>query len=156
MEDLSKIQWQWRCFTDFTAAQMHEILAVRQEVFVVEQKCVYLDADCFDCSSFHLLGRAEDGQLGAYARLSFPGSRYQEPSIGRLLTTASYRGRGLGRMALRLAIKKSRREYPGKVIRISAQLHLESFYGEFGFRGRGLPYDEDGIAHIDMFLEQDG
>ncbi len=154
MVDLSNIQWQWRCFTDFTAAQMHEILAVRQEVFVVEQKCIYRDADSFDCSSFHLLGRAENGQLGAYARLNFPGSRYLEPSIGRLLTTTSFRGRGLGVMALRRAIKKSRREYPGRVIRISAQLYLESFYKGFGFRGRGLPYDEDGIAHIDMFLEQ--
>ncbi len=149
------MQWQWKKPEDLSGIEMHDILAVRQQVFVVEQKCIYLDADELDRLSWHLTGRSENGDLDIYARLNFPGSRFQEPSIGRVLTRTALRKQGYAKMAVNQAIEKSRREYPGQNIKISAQVYLTKFYYELGFRVIGEPYDEDGIEHIDMIVEED-
>ena len=78
-----------------------------------------------------------------------PGRKYAEPSIGRVITTATARGTGLGRELVQRAIGV-RRDLPGARIRISAQTRLERFYAEFGFVAVGAPYLEDGIAHTEM------
>lgn len=134
------------------------MLSLRQNVFVVEQKCTYLDADELDKQSWHLWGRGDDGQLVAYARLNFPNTRYSEPSFGRVLTTKEIRGIGAGRKIVEACIWKSIQEYPSSNIRISAQIYLTKFYEEFGFMSVGNPYDDEGIEHIDMVLDtqQDG
>ncbi len=129
---------------------MHEILALRQQVFVVEQNCVYLDADDLDSKSWHLVGRAAGGQIGAYTRLTFPATRFNEPSIGRVLTAVEMRKKGLAREAVNLAIAKCEQEFPGQAVKISAQLYLKKFYNGCGFKVISEPYDEDGIEHIDM------
>ncbi len=146
--------WQWKKIEDLSGKEMHDILAVRQQVFVVEQNCIYLDADELDRQSWHLTGISENGDVEIYARLNFPGSRFAEPSIGRVLTCTTVRKQGYAKMAVIQAIEKSRREYPGQNIRISAQIYLTRFYSDLGFRLIGEPYDEDGIEHIDMILEE--
>ena len=145
--------WQWQLFEELTGKEMHDILSLRQCVFILEQDCVYLDADKLDCQSWHLTARTDDGQIGVYARLTRPGSRFAEPSIGRVLTRKDKRGKGFARMAVDRAITKCRQEYPGQNIRISAQSYLTRFYTELGFTVTGEPYDEDGIEHIDMILD---
>lgn len=145
--------WRWQLFEELTGKDMHDILSLRQRVFVVEQDCVYLDADHLDCQSWHLTARTDDGEIGVYARLTFPGSRFAEPSIGRVLTQKLLRRKGLAKIAVEKAIAKCTQEYPGHNIRISAQSYLVRFYTERGFRATGKPYDEDGIEHIDMIME---
>ncbi|MDG2989370.1 GNAT family N-acetyltransferase [Candidatus Synechococcus calcipolaris G9] len=147
-----EINWSWKKISDISGAEMHEILALRQSVFVVEQDCAYLDADEWDKQSWHLLGRRDDGQLVAYARLNFPHTRYPEPSFGRVLVTKETRGTGAGRRIVAACIQKSRQEYPGSNMRISAQAYLTKFYEEFGFMGVGDPYEDEGIEHLDMVL----
>lgn len=145
--------WQWARFSDLSPSQLYEILRVRQEVFTVEQDCAYQDADGKDRSAWHLAGWSDDSEspaLLAYLRVVYPGKKYAEPSIGRVLTAASTRGSGLGRELMRRAMESIGREYPDTPIRISAQQHLERFYGEFGFERVSDPYDEDGIPHIEM------
>jgi len=128
------MQWLWQAFEELSGKEMHDILSLRQQVFVLEQNCVYLDADELDCKSWHLTARMDNGQICVYARLTFPGSRFTEPSIGRVLTRETVRRKGFAKMAVEKAITKCRQVYPGQNMRISAQVYLVKFYAELGFR----------------------
>ncbi len=145
-----EIHWQWATLQDLTAAQMHAILAIRQRVFIVEQNCVYQDADDLDLDAWHLTGCRPDGRLAAYLRLIAPGARFAEASIGRLLTVKSMRGRQIASQALIQALRKCEVVYPQQAIHIAAQTYLVDFYRRFGFHAIGSPYKEDGIEHVDM------
>lgn len=147
------IDWQWLAFDDIPNADLYELLRQRQQVFVLEQQCLYPDLDGDDQAAHHLLAwRIENGQreLAAYLRCLAPGARYTEMSLGRVLTTQAARGLGIGRQLLEQGIAHAERLHPGHRIRIGAQAHLESFYASFGFATISAPYDEDGISHIDM------
>lgn len=148
-----EIQWIWQKIEHISGRHMYEILRVRQDIFIVEQQCLYADADDLDFSSLHLSGRDADGRIAVYARLCPPGSRYDEPSIGRLLTVKKKRGSGLARHAIELCIKKAVAEWQSTQLRISAQIYLRNFYSDFGFKKISEVYDEDGIKHIDMMLD---
>lgn len=145
----------WRCdpFDRLTVERLEAIYHARQQVFVVEQTCAYLDVDGCDNRCLHLAAWADDDRtLQAYARLVAPGVKYPEASIGRVLTTDVARGTGLGRELVRRAIEISRMAYPGTGIRISAQARLIDFYTGAGFAVVGSPYEEDGLPHIEMSL----
>lgn len=148
---MSPVRWSWLPFDALTVRQLHDVLALRQEVFVVEQRCAYQDADGADPACVHGLGE-RDGVLVATARLVPPGLKYAEPAIGRVVTSPRARGEGLGRALMREAIAETQRRWPGLPIRIGAQRYLERFYGELGFTVAGAPYDEDGIPHVEMLL----
>jgi ElaA protein len=143
--------WRWCCFDELDVHALDAIYRARQQVFSIEQACVYLDADGFDAQSFHLAAWASDRAVPlAYARVVHPGLKYAEPSIGRVITTGAARGTGLGRELVRRAVANCGAAFPGHGIRISAQTRLERFYGEFGFMAVGAPYMEDGIPHTEM------
>ncbi|ALK95159.1 acetyltransferase [Massilia sp. WF1] len=149
------ITWQWNGFADLTAAQLYAMLALRQEVFVLEQACLYPDIDGLDPGAHHLLGWRDAGgkpELAAHLRCLAPGAKYEEMSIGRVVTSPAARGGGLGRELVAQGIALARQLHPGHAIRIGAQAHLERFYAGFGFVTVSDPYDEDGILHIDMLL----
>jgi ElaA protein len=146
------LQWRWCRLGELTAIELQRIHGARQQVFVLEQHCAYLDADSYDESSFHLAAWAPQQRLPlAYARVVDPGVKYPEPSIGRVLTTAAARGTGLGRELVRRAVAHTVAAHPGQGIRISAQAHLEAFYREAGFVSVGEGYLEDDIPHIEMW-----
>lgn len=144
---------RWRCcrFDELGVHELQRIHIARQQVFVIEQNCVYLDADDVDERSWHLAAW-RDGHAGplAYARIVEPGVKYAEASIGRVITGAAARGTGLGRELVRRAVERAEAVFPGHGIRISAQAHLARFYGAFGFSPVGEEYLEDGIPHIEM------
>ncbi len=117
---------------------------------MIEQNCLYQDADDLDHLAWHLTGSSRNGQLVAYLRVIPPGTRFPEPSIGRLLTIATMRGQYLATCALQQALRKCEAAYPGQTIRIAAQTYLVDFYSRFGFRKIGASYPEDGIEHVDM------
>ena len=147
------IEWQWRGFADLTVAQLYEMLALRQQVFVLEQACLYPDIDGLDPDAHHLLGwRTVDGrrQLAASLRCLAPGAKYAEMSLGRVVTSPAARGTGLGRELVAQGIACAEGLHPGHAIRIGAQAYLEPFYASFGFVTVSEPYDEDGILHVDM------
>lgn len=149
------LRWQWSRMADLTAAELYAVLAARQQVFAVEQRCAFLDADGCDQHAWHLLGWVQDSatpELAAYLRVLDPGCKFAEPSIGRVLTLAPHRRTGLGRVVMREGIARTRAAWPGRPIRIAAQQRLEAFYAGLGFRIASAPYDEDGIAHVDMLL----
>jgi len=147
------ITWQWSGFADLTVAQLYAMLALRQEVFVLEQTCLYPDIDGLDPGAHHLLGWRDAGgkpELVAHLRCLAPGAKYAEMSIGRVVTSPAARGSGLGRELVAQGIALACRLHPGHAIRIGAQAHLEAFYAGFGFVTVSEPYDEDGILHVDM------
>lgn len=140
----------WLPFDRLTPRQVHDVLQLRERVFIVEQRCAYLDADGLDPKCWHGLGTLPDGSLVATARLVPPGLAYEEPAIGRVASSPDHRRAGFGRRLMQEAIRETRRLYPGQDIRIGAQRYLERFYGSLGFVPVGEPYDEDGIPHIHM------
>jgi ElaA protein len=147
------IEWHWLAFEDIPRADWYEVLRQRQAVFILEQTCLYPDIDGCDPVSHHLMGWREiDGQrtLVAYLRCLPPGVKFDEMSLGRVLTTPAGRGTGIGRELLAKAIPLAEKLHPGHRFRIGAQAHLEKFYGSFGFETVTAPYDEDGIMHVDM------
>lgn len=146
------IRWEFCPFVELTPGQLYEILALRESVFVVEQRCPYLDADGRDAHAWHLMGRDETGRLIAYLRIVRPGHRFPEPSIGRVVIVPSFRGQGFGKVLMLEGIRLAEELFPGQSIHISAQHYLQRFYEELGFSKvrEGDPYDEDGIPHIEM------
>ena len=142
--------WQFAPFSALSAEALHRILALRAEVFVVEQHCPYADPDAKDRVSHHLWAVDEGGEVVAVARVVPPGVSYAEPSIGRVATASQVRGMGLGRELMDRALMHAAHCYPGADVVISAQHYLLRFYRELGFQPEGDVYDEDGIPHIQM------
>ena len=145
------IEWQVKRFEQLKIADLYEILRVRQEVFVVEQNCPYQDVDSLDNVSWHLYTSDEKtDKILAYLRITYASCKYDEISIGRVLTTEAARGMGLGKALIQGALEFLDKEAPKSPIRISAQLYLQKFYEDFGFEVVSEPYDEDDIPHIEM------
>lgn len=143
------MNWKWKKFDDLNNHELYEILALRQRVFIIEQKCPYLDADGKDLKSWHLCAW-ENQNLLAYLRVVPAGEKFDEPSIGRVVTAPEARGRGLGKAIMMEAFKRMQAELGPTPIRISAQSYLEKFYTELGFEKVGEGYLEDWIPHIEM------
>jgi ElaA protein len=143
------LTWVWKAFNDLSAEEVYTILCVRQEVFVLEQECLYLDADGKDRKAFHLMGFKGD-ELVAYARILKPGVSYAEVSIGRILSTKNARGTGAGMQLMDQALSRIENEFGQVPIRISAQSYLKEFYQKYDFQPTGKEYLEDEIPHMEM------
>lgn len=144
------MDWFWLPFQEISAVQLYEAMQLRQRVFVVEQNCIFQDADGIDMHSWHGLGYLPNGELGAYARIVPPGKAFDFPSIGRVVTTPALRGKNCGHELMQQAMTRTAKLFPGSEIKIGAQAHLQGFYARFGFAPVGELYDEDGISHIHM------
>jgi ElaA protein len=146
---VSTVRWAWHRFADLGVDNLYDALQLRCRVFVLEQG-PYLDPDGVDRQSWHLLGRDESGVLVSYLRVVDPGVKYAELSIGRVITAPEVRGNGSGRVLMTEGMAGCDRHWPGRDVRISAQAHLEKFYGGFGFARVGDDYLEDNIPHVEM------
>jgi len=150
---MNGLTWRTCRFDDLSVRELEYIYMARQQVFAIEQHCVYLDVDGCDEEAWHVAAWSAQHRVPlAYARLIDPGRKYAEPSMGRVITTQAARGMGLGRTLVRRVIELSRREFPGHGMRISAQSQLERFYAAEGFVIVGQRYMEDGIPHTEMLL----
>jgi ElaA protein len=142
-------RWSWHRFAELGVDNLYDALQLRCRVFVLEQG-PYLDPDGVDRQSWHLLGRDGQGALVSYLRVVDPGVKYEEPSIGRVITAPEARGNGSGRALMAEGVAGCARQWPGRAVRISAQAHLERFYNGFGFVRVGENYIEDTIPHVEM------
>ena len=145
------LEWQWCRLGELSAEQLYAVLAARVAIFVVEQNCAYQDLDGLDGVAEHLIAWSGK-EVAGYLRVLGPGTRFDDPSIGRIITTPPFRGSGLGREVVAKGVEHTRMRYPGQPIRISAQQYLEKFYRDFGFEAVSEPYLEDGIPHVEMLL----
>lgn len=147
----SYIQWVCLPFSELSVYQLFDLLKLRQDVFILEQTCLFPDIEDTDKVCHHLLGYQQD-KLVAALRIVPPEVCYAEPSMGRVATARSVRKNGVGRELMLQGIRKLYELYPGLPVRIGAQYYLKSFYASFGFEAVGDVYDEDGIMHIEMLL----
>lgn len=137
-------------FNELTPFELYALLALRSEVFVVEQNCIYQDLDGVDQQSIHLLFYNELDLIGTL-RIVPKGLIYNEIAIGRVCLDQNYRLKGNGKALMQAGIEYVMKEEK-QAIRISAQAHLEKFYTDLGFKSTEKAYLEDGIPHIEMLL----
>ena len=141
----------WRAFDALTVHDLHDVLRLRADVFVVEQACPFPEIDGRDPDAAHLLARdAPGGALDGTLRLFGPACAGDAAVIGRVATAAAARGTGLGRALMGEGIAEAGRRFGAVPIRIGAQARLEAFYASLGFFRLGEDYVEDGISHCVM------
>ncbi len=145
---LLDIQWMDCAFDELTVHQLYALLKLRQEVFVVEQTCPYLDADGTDITARHCLGFL-DAELILYTRY-FVSSDRDSGIIGRVITRHDFRNKGLGHLLMMETERRMLEQQRVSEIELGAQAHLRMFYEKLGYRVCGNEYDEDGIPHLPM------
>ncbi|AHE48143.1 GNAT family acetyltransferase [Aeromonas hydrophila 4AK4] len=146
------MNWILKPWSELTTDELYELLALRAEVFVVEQSCPFQDLDGLDRREgvWHLQGY-EGEHLAAYARIMAPGIGDDSgAAIGRVVTSPRSRGGGLGHSLIGEAVIACTARWPAYSIWLGAQAHLQGFYGQHGFAPEGEGYVEDDIPHIGM------
>ncbi|WP_427025158.1 GNAT family N-acetyltransferase [Aureimonas ureilytica] len=146
---MSAGEWLWRRFDELTARELHDVLKLRCDVFVVEQRCAFAEIDGQDPAALHLLYR-EGEALAGCLRVFAPQGPSGAARIGRVATSPDHRGGGLGHRLMGEAVRFCAEHWPQAAIDLSAQSHLQSFYGKHGFQPVSETYLEDDIPHVDM------
>lgn len=146
---MSNIVWKIKTFDEFNVPELYAILKARIDVFVIEQNCPYPDLDNYDQKAVHIWAE-ENGDVLAYCRIFDKGIKYDETSIGRVLTTERARGKSLGKQLIQYAVETIENRFHTTAVRISAQDYLLRFYSGFGFEDTGKKYLEDDIPHTEM------
>jgi len=149
-----EIKWLLKKFEELTPYELYAILQLRNEVFVVEQNCVFQDADNNDQNAWHLMA-FDDYKLVAYTRLLAADEIYKEATIGRVVTSPSVRKSGVGKELMQRSIDAVYKLFGRQPIKIGAQFYLKQFYESFGFEQVSDIYLEDGIEHIYMLKTVD-
>jgi ElaA protein len=152
-EEGSLIEFRWYRFDEFRLQELYSMLALRQEILVVEQQSPYLDLDFADQTASHLLAK-KGADFVAYARCTWPSEETAFASVGRVVVSKHYRGTGLGKELVQRSLARLGEESCDIVI--GAQLYLEKFYSHFGFVRDGEPYDDVGVPHLRMRLHSRG
>lgn len=145
------MEFRLKTFDELSVQELYDLLQLRNEVFVVEQNCPYLDLDGKDEEALHLMGFV-NGKLAAYARLLKPGISYGDAAIGRVVVSPAYRGKSYGIELMKYAMRDCRNRFNTSVIIISAQKYLEKFYTDLGFVTKSDVYLEDNIPHVKMIF----
>ena len=146
----TELKWKTASFDELSLAELYKILQLRQEVFILEQACVYSDLDNKDQKSAHLTAWHGD-TLAAYTRLIPYGVSYSDAlSIGRVVVASAFRGSGLGGELMRRSIQGVQERFGRHTIKLGAQQHLKAFYNGLGFEQTSDPYLDAGILHIEM------
>jgi ElaA protein len=149
---MDTLQWYVVPWHDLTLNDLYDLLQLRQEVFIKEQNCPFVDADGKDQDAIHLWARNGSGLMVACSRIGGPGYYFQEASIGRIVTHPQSRKSGIGKQLVTRSIEALYAHYGKQPIQIGAQLYLLRFYGSFGFVPLGDVYLEDGIEHVHMLM----
>ncbi len=134
-------------FTELTTDELYELLRIRNDVFVVEQNCVYQDLDYDDQKAIHLW-LTEGEKVVAICRVCPAGTHMAEVSIGRVITTE--RGKGYGKRIMLEGISAAKEFFKASSIDLEAQEYAKGFYEQVGFRQSSAPFILDGIPHIKM------
>ena len=146
------MKWSCKAFKELSLDEFHDIIQLREIVFVVEQDCPYLDVDGKDKDALHVFGEYE-GNIVATTRILKPGKSYDEVAIGRVVTSPTVRGMGIGKQLMEESMKFAQVHFGKVPIRISAQTYLLKYYKSFGFAETGKEYLEDNIPHFEMLYK---
>lgn len=135
-----------KTFKELTNQELYEILHLRNEVFVQEQKIVYVDTDFYDQISIHYLLYDGD-KLVSYLRVIPQGTKFVEYALSRIATDDKYRNKGLATKLIKASMQDL-----GAPIRISGQAYLKVYYERLGFVVVKGPYIEDDLPHYEMLF----
>ncbi len=139
-------------FDQLTVEELYEIIKLRVEVFMIEQKCFYKDLDYLDYGCYHSFIE-ENGKILCYLRILDRGMSFDEISFGRVVSNKLYRGRGLCKKLLQNSIKFVEETLNEKIIKLRAQVYVLNLYRSLGFVEFGDQYLDIGIPHINMIYE---
>ena len=148
------MNWFTKRLENIDVQTFYDIIALRINVFIIEQKCLYEELDYKDFKAMHLYAKDETQQIVAYLRILDPGVSYPEVSIGRVLVSPDKRALKMGRTLMEKGIQYVKEAYDQAPIRISAQAYLLNFYQSLGFKVVSEIYLEDDIPHIEMLLDK--
>ena len=125
------------------ANHAEEIVAIRTEVFIHEQKVPEeREMDGLDPEAMHVLAYDGDTVVGT-------GRILPDGHIGRIAVNRRYRGRGAGRMITQKLLDIAR-DLNRPEVWLSSQYHARKFYQKMGFIEQGNRYEEAGIDHVRM------
>jgi len=147
------MEFKIKKFNELTIEELYKILRVRNEVFVVEQDCIYQDCDNKDYNSYHLY-LEEGNEVVGYLRIVNKGISYDEISIGRVLVKGTHRNKGLSRRMMLEGIKFIEENLNSTEIRLSGQVYIKGFYESLGFKQVSEEYLEDDIPHVEMLYKK--
>lgn len=142
---------QWihaQILDELSTHELYQMLRLRQDVFIVEQECIFSDIDNVDPLCEHLLLKIDNDIIGC-SRIVPPGKIFEHPSIGRIAVHKEYRGKGLGKKIVEKSLKILSETGTENVI-IEAQTYLLAFYKSLGFNTISEAYPVDGISHNKM------
>jgi ElaA protein len=144
------ITWVVKKFQELSSQEIYDMWALRESVFVVEQKIIYLDADGKDLRASHVLGYHKN-RLAAYSRIIHPIKKDEPIFFGRVCTHQDYRKVGLGKQLVAKTMEFIKNHTDASIVKIYARSHLAGFYEQFGFKATSDSYlIEEGIMHTDM------
>lgn len=131
-----------------SAMQLFDILKLRQDVFFVEENIINPDLDDIDKEAIHVFTTI-NGEIASYARV-YRDRAEKRVKIGRVVTAAERRGKGLASEIIRRCVEIGKKDFKAKEIWLDAQIHAVSFYESLGFKVASGRFIEAGIEHIRM------
>ncbi len=133
---------------DLDTATLYALIALRSEIFVVEQNCAYQDLDGADLqhNTRHFWLEHDNAIQGTVRLVETDGANGPEFHIGRLCVLSGARGQGHARRLVQAALA----EVGSAPCRLNAQTPLTDWYTRHGFVPDGAEFVEDGIAHTPM------
>ena len=144
-----KINWNIKPFDALSLTELHDMLRLREDVFVVEQKCIYNEIDGQDPIAIHILGHNDKAELVACSRI-LPAGSDGFPHVGRIVVRTNERGLGFASEMMNIALRALRGNFGTDRSALAAQTYLESFYERFGYVRKSEDYMWDGIMHVNM------
>lgn len=148
---MEEIVWEFKHFEELSVNDLYALLRLREQVFIIEQNCIYPDLDNKDQKAIHVLGKLNNTII-AYSRIFRSGDYFETASIGRVVTDDYYRNKKVGYTLVEKSIQEIKNQFDEDFITISAQSYLLRFYASLGFEAIGEEYLEDGIPHKKMIL----
>ncbi len=125
---------------------------LRQTVFTDELGIpASIEQDDADATALHAVICNRLGQPVGTGRLLRDGDAHahDHSRIGRVAVTRALRGSGLGRDVIK-ALMDAAASRGDRQVSLHAQRNAEGFYTRLGFVVSGEPFEEAGIAHIEM------
>lgn len=153
------VEWKWCSWSELTKQQLYDVLKLRQEIFVIEQGCIYQQLDDFDQVALHLLV-VSNGEIVGHGRAFPPGTKKSVSCLSGICVAGPFRGRGIGEELLKRRLEYLRTRFPMVDIFSSVQQYRVPVYEALGFRAETPPYIIEGeqylgepIYHVDMLLK---
>ena len=127
------MQLKIKSFDELTKKELYEILLLRSEVFVKEQGNRYQDPDRTDYDSLHIFYEEEDHSVSGCLRIFQKADEPGTVQIGRVVTAAASRGKGLGERLMETAEKTAKERYGAASLYLTGRKSALGFYKKCGF-----------------------